>query len=364
MICMNNFKAEPPQLRQAMLAAVGRVMDSGRYILGQELHRFEQLWATRCAVPFGVGVGDGLHAIEIALRALDIGPGDEVITTPMTAFATVLAILKAGAQPVLADIEADTALLSLESVRRCLSPRTRAVLLVHLYGQVNRMQAWLDLCKAHHITLIEDCAQAHLAHWQGRPVGSFGRVGAFSFYPTKNLGAIGDAGMLVTTDASLANRASQLRNYGQEETGHFTELGTNSRLDEMQAAILSERLHWLPAFTEARRTIAQAYRAGIHHAAIQMLSEPADPASHVYHLFVVTCENRGALQAHLTRQGIQSIIHYPIPIHRQASCGDLPRDPLGLSNSERHAERCLSLPCHPMMEPEEIDAVIKAVNSF
>jgi dTDP-4-amino-4,6-dideoxygalactose transaminase len=200
MILMNDFKAEPQDLKDASLAAAKRVIDSGWYVLGQELTTFEKQWASICRTGFGVGVGNGMDAIEIALRALNIGPGDEVITSPMTAFASVLAILRSGATPVLADINPDTALLSLESVQRCISSKTKALVLVHLYGQLRDMNSWQELCKASNIYLIEDCAQSHLASWEGKVAGTFGEAGAYSFYPTKNLGALGDAGMLVTNN--------------------------------------------------------------------------------------------------------------------------------------------------------------------
>ena len=220
MILLNDFKAEPQPLRDAMLAAVSRVFESGWYVLGKEVEAFELEWAAVCGVSRAVGVANGTDAIELAIRSLDIGPGDEVITTPMSAFATVLAIIRAGATPVLADIEAETALLSIDSARRCLSPKTRAVVLVHLYGQVRDTLAWQQFCAQHGIALVEDCAQAHLATLQGKMAGSFGRVGAYSFYPTKNLGAPGDAGALVTDDPHLAERARRLRNYGQRVRYH------------------------------------------------------------------------------------------------------------------------------------------------
>lgn len=361
---MNDFKSEPEVLREAMHIAARRVIDSGWYVLGKELERFEFEWAQACGVAHGVGVGNGMDAIEIALRALGIGKGDEVITTPMTAFATVLAILRAGATPVLADIEPSTALLSIESVKRCISKNTKALVLVHLYGQVRDMQNWIDLCSDFNIDLIEDCAQSHLATWQGKVAGSFGKVGAYSFYPTKNLGALGDAGMLVTQDQEIAEKASCLRNYGQSVRYHHPELGMNSRLDEMQAAILSERLRWLPSFTDRRREIASAYHAGIHNSLVKLPDIPEEPTSHVYHLFVVTCNMREKLQAHLHACGVQALIHYPIPIHYQEPCLHLLRDPDGLSNSEFHALNCLSLPCHPQLNNNEIDAVINAVNTF
>ena len=364
MILMNDFKAEPPELREAMLGAARRVLESGWYVLGNEVVTFEKQWAAACGVSHAVGVGNGMDAIEIALRSLDVGPGDEVITTPMTAFATVLAILRAGATPVLADIDPETALLSIDSATRCVSPRTKALLLVHLYGQVRNLKAWSDFCTKHEIKLVEDCAQAHLATWQGKVAGSFGTAGAYSFYPTKNLGAPGDAGMLVTNDAPLAQRAGRLRNYGQSVRYHHPELGMNSRLDEIHAAMLAERMKWLLEFTERRRQIANAYQDGIKNPKVRLLASPEEPSAHVFHLYVVTCEQREELQAHLEQNQVQSHIHYPIPIHHQEPCLGMARDPQGLGNTDRHAAICLSLPCHPQMTEGDIAAVIAAVNSF
>jgi dTDP-4-amino-4,6-dideoxygalactose transaminase len=364
MILMNDFKAEPPELRQAMLSAAERVLASGWYVLGREVEAFERTWAATCGTGYGVGVGNGLDAIETALRAAGIGAGDEVITTPMTAFATALAIIRAGATPVLADIDPDTALLSIDSARRCLSSRTRALVLVHLYGQVRQMDAWIGLCQEAGIALIEDCAQAHLASSQGRVAGSMGRAGAYSFYPTKNLGGIGDGGMVVTQDAELAGLAAQLRNYGQSERYYHPHLGLNSRLDELQAALLAERLRWLPEFTARRREIAEAYYSGINNPLIKQLAKPEEDSAHVYHLYVVACEYRDRLQTYLKEQGIQTLIHYPVPIHRQACVQHWHIDPLGLPHTEKHAATCLSLPCHPQMTDEDIAAVIHSVNAF
>lgn len=361
---MNDFTAEPPAIREAMLTAARRVIESGWYVLGKEVAAFEKQWAAACGVAHGVGVGNGMDAIEIALRSLDIGPGAEVITTPMTAFATVLAILRAGATPMLADIDPQTALLSIESTERCITPRTRAVLLVHLYGQVRRMGEWTDLCAKHGIALVEDCAQAHLATWQGKAAGSFGVAGAYSFYPTKNLGAAGDAGMVVTQSEALAQRASRLRNYGQSTRYHHPELGVNSRLDEMHAAILCERMKWLEEFTARRRQIADAYQTGIDNPRCQLLAVPEEPSAHVCHLFSINCDQRDALQAYLHERQIQSLIHYPIPVHRQEPCRTVARDPMGLDHSERHAATCLSLPCHPQMTDGDVATVVSAINEF
>jgi dTDP-4-amino-4,6-dideoxygalactose transaminase len=364
MIVMNDFKAEPAEMREAMLDAVSRVLESGWYVLGNEVVAFEKQWAVACTVDYAVGVGNGMDAIEIALRALDIGAGDEVITTPMTAFASVLAIIRAGATPVLADIDSATALLSIESVARCITPNTKAVLLVHLYGQVRQMDAWTDFCGEHGIALIEDCAQAHLATWHGKVAGSFGVAGAYSFYPTKNLGAPGDAGMLVTSNQAISDRAAKLRNYGQSVRYQHPELGMNSRLDEIHAAMLTERLKWLPKFTERRQQIANTYRAGIKNALVQLLATPEENVAHVYHLFVITCNQRESLQSHLKKYGVQALIHYPICIHEQQPCINIARDPNGLYASERHAANCLSLPCHPQMSDEDVTSVINAVNAF
>ncbi len=364
MILMNDFKAEPEDLRVAELAALDRVLRSGWYVLGNEVKAFEAAWAERCGLAHAVGVGNGMDAIEIGLRALGIGEGDEVITTPMTAFATVLAIIRAGASPVLADIDPDNALLDPTSVERCISPRTKAVLLVHLYGQVREMDHWKALCEKHGIALLEDCAQSHLARWNGKVAGSFGSFGAYSFYPTKNLGALGDAGALVTGDGELVQRAAVLRNYGQSVRYHHTELGLNSRLDELQAALLRVRLERLDGFTERRRQVAAAYRNRIASPRIGLLADPTQAESHVYHLFVVVCEERDSLAQHLKSGGVETYVHYPVPVHFQTPCKELRRDPNGLPAAETHARECLSIPCHPQMSDADVSTVIDAINAF
>jgi dTDP-4-amino-4,6-dideoxygalactose transaminase len=361
---MNDFRGEPEALVQAQLRAAERVVRSGWYILGDEVAEFEKRWAERCGAAHAVGVGNGLDAIEIGLRALGLGLGDEVVTTSMTAFATVLGIIRAGAIPVLADIGPDSALLDIESVARCITPRTRAVLLVHLYGQVPRMEPWIALCAARGLTLVEDCAQAHLAREGGRAAGTFGAWGAYSFYPTKNLGALGDAGALVTGDRKTADLARSLRNYGQANRYEHARLGMNSRMDELHAAMLAARLDWLEAFTERRREVAGRYRAGIRNPALRLLAPPAQSAAHVYHLFVLLSEERDRLADFLRQRGIESQIHYPIPAHLQPPGRALQRDPAGLVHCETHAARCLSIPCHPQMSESDTSVVIEALNDF
>jgi dTDP-4-amino-4,6-dideoxygalactose transaminase len=361
---MNDFAGEPEELRRAELAACDRVLRSGWWILGAEVSAFEQEWSEWLGVPHAVGCGNGLDAIEIGLRALGIGPGDEVITTPMTAFATVLAVIRAGATPVLADIDADTAMLAPASVRRCISNRTKAVLLVHLYGQIGPVHELLSLAEETGACLVEDCAQAHGASVYGISAGGFGEFAAWSFYPTKNLGAVGDAGALTTASPKVAEESRSLRNYGQSVRYHHPTLGMNSRLDELQAAILRARLHHLRAWVDRRRAIALQFTSGIRHPDVHLMPLPADPNRHAHHLFVVTCERRDELQRHLKANGIDSLIHYPIPVHFQEPCRDLRRDSHGLTQAEAHARCCLSLPCHPGLDDGQVDRVIEAVNGF
>jgi dTDP-4-amino-4,6-dideoxygalactose transaminase len=364
MIRMNDFTAEPAALREAMLAATDRVLGSGWYVLGKECEAFEARWARACGTEHCVGVGNGMDAIELILRSLGIGPGDEVVTTGMTAFATVLAIVRAGATPVLADIDPASALLDPESVERCITPRTRAVVLVHLYGQMRQMGRWARLGDQHGIHLVEDCAQSHLAQAEGQPAGSIGVAGAYSFYPTKNLGAIGDGGAVVTNDRALADRIARLRNYGQSERYVHPELGMNSRLDELQAALLLARLPWLETFTARRREIAQRYDVTISNPDVACLAPPESPGAHAYHLYVLRTAHRQELAQHLASHGVQSLIHYPVPVHRQVPMQGLRTDPRGLQATQEHADRCLSIPCHPQLSDDEVGHVVAAVNSF
>jgi dTDP-4-amino-4,6-dideoxygalactose transaminase len=364
MIRMNDFISEPPELQREELAAVERVFRSGFYILGKEVQQFEEAWAKFCGVPFCVGVANGMEAIELGLRALDIGPGDEVITTPMTAIATVLAITRAGATPVLADVDSGSALLDAQSVERCLTSRTKAILLVHLYGQVRAPETWARFCEKKKIHLLEDCAQAHGARSGSKHAGAFGTWGAFSFYPTKNLGAKGDAGAIVTSSEKIAARVQSLRNLGTTKRYEHAESGFNSRLDELQAAILSTRLPWLERFNARRQEIAKRYFAGITNPRIHLLSLPIASENHVYHLFVVRCAERDRLVHFLKERDIETLIHYPIPVHRQECCRDVRSDPRGLTNAETHAEQCLSLPCHPQLREEDVTAIIAALNQF
>jgi dTDP-4-amino-4,6-dideoxygalactose transaminase len=364
LVNMSGFSLEPDSLKSDMAAACAKVIYSNWYVLGPEVREFEAAWAARCGTGYAVGVGNGLDAIEIGLRCLGVGPGDEVITTSMSAFATLLGILRCGAVPVLADIDPATGLLSIESVERCLTPKTRVVLLVHLYGQVRKMAAWRELCERHGVDLMEDCAQAHLAEIDGRVAGDFGRVGAYSFYPTKNLGAVGDGGAVVTSDADLAMMAQKLRNYGESTRYHHAFLGLNSRLDELQAAVLLARIEYLDAFTERRREIAGTLMREIDQPRVKLLAAPEASKAHSYHLFVLLSKERDELAMFLKDRGIETLIHYPVPLHRQPAAKAIRCDPHGLPNAEEHAQTCLSIPCHPQLSEADVDAIVSAVNGF
>ena len=364
MIGMNDFRLQPHGQHAREVAAVSRVLEEGWWILGKEVAAFESTWANYLGCAHAIGVGNGMDALEIGLRILGIGQGDEVITTPMTAFATVLAIFRAGATPVLADIEPNTAMITADSISRCITKKTKAVILVHLYGQVGNVFEIENLCQSQQLFFIEDCAQAHGAKFQNKHVGTFGKVAAWSFYPTKNLGAAGDAGAVTTASELLAIEARKLRNYGQSERYHHPSLGMNSRLDEIQAAILQTRIPLLEKQTNTRRQIAHTYSSRIENPKIKLLPLPSDPESHVHHLYVITTNERDLLQEHLRIQGVSSLSHYPIPIHHQQACLDIKQDPKGLQNAETHAATCLSIPCHPMMSDDEISRVINAVNTF
>jgi dTDP-4-amino-4,6-dideoxygalactose transaminase len=364
MIKMNDFTAEPKELGRRELAAIEKVLRSGRFILDREVEAFEQTWAKFCGTRFCAGVGNGMEAIELGLRALDIGRGDEVITTPMTAMASVIAIMRSGATPVLADVDPGTALLNRASAERCLTQKTKAVLLVHLYGQISEMEDWMAFCRKAKIHLLEDCAQAHGANWNGIYGGGFATWGAYSFYPTKNLGARGDAGAVVIHSEEIAMRVKKLRNYGMDKQYEHPEAGLNSRLDELQAAVLSVRVNWLQRFNARRQEIARKYLAEIRNPRIELLAAPAEEQAHVYYLFVVRCRERNRLAQFLTEREIETSVHYPIPAHLQGCCQNLRCDPHGLPNVESHAMTCLSIPCHPQLRDNEVSTVITAINPF
>jgi dTDP-3-amino-3,4,6-trideoxy-alpha-D-glucose transaminase len=341
-------------------AAIDRVVANGWFVLGPEVEAFEREFAAACGARFAIGVGTGTDALALALRALGIGPGDEVITAPLSAAFSGLAILMAGATPVFADIDPDRLTLDPEAAARAITPRTAAIMPVHIYGQPADMPAFAALAARHGLALVEDACQAHLATSAGRPVGTFGAAGAFSFYPTKNLGALGDAGAIVTDDADLAERLRRLRNGGQRDRYHHLEFGVTSRLDEMQAAILRARLTWLPGWTTRRRQLASRYRQALAGSGVHVPPE-CDPG-HVYHLFPVLAGARESFLAHLAAAGVGSLIHYPVPLPRQPALAGSP--PSVCPIADRVCDQVCSLPLSPALTESDLDLVASVVHAW
>lgn len=344
----------------AVRAAIDRVVSSGWYVLGPEVAAFETEFAAVSGAAHAVGVGNGTDALALILRGLGIGAGDEVITSPLSAAYTALAIMMAGARPVFADIDAARHTLDPAAVEAALTTRTRAILPVHLYGQAADMPALMALASTHRLAVVEDCCQAHLATCGGQPVGTFGAAGAFSFYPTKNLGALGDGGAIITNDEGLAGRVKRLRNGGQTDRYHHVEPGINSRLDELQAAVLRARLPFLHEWTARRRSLASVYRTALAGAPVQV--PPVLDAGHVYHLFVVRSRQRAALQRHLAEDGVETLVHYPIPIPRQPALGAF--DAAECPEATRACGEVLSLPLHPGLAPADVEAVAASLRTF
>jgi dTDP-4-amino-4,6-dideoxygalactose transaminase len=338
-------------------AAIARVIARGWFVLGPEVEGFEREFGAAAGGGHTAAVGNGTDAIALILKALDIGPGDEVITSPLSAAYSALAILMAGARPVFADIDPVRLTIDPDAIAAAIGPRTRAIMPVHLYGQPADMRRIVDLALRHNLPVVEDCCQAHGATCDGHPVGTIGVAGAFSFYPTKNLGALGDAGAVLTRDPALAARVRRLRNGGQTDRYHHVEAGINSRLDEVQAAVLRARLPRLPVWTARRRALAARYRCLLASANITV--PPECDAGHVYHLFVVRSRIRDALQSWLNGHGVETLIHYPVPITRQPALAAA--RPGVCPEADRACAELLSLPLHPALSDAEVDAVASAV---
>lgn len=356
-----DFKARVAALRPELDAAVARVLDSGWFILGPEGEAFERELAEAFAAGQAVGVANGTEAIQLALAACGVGPGDEVVTSPLTAAFTGLAILALGARPVLADLDPRTLNVAPEAVRRAIGPRTRALLPVHLYGHPCDLDPLLELARERSLPLVEDACQAHGARYKGRPVGALSGIGALSFYPTKNLGALGDGGAILVNDASLAERLRRLRNGGQSDRYRHVEPGLNSRLDELQAAILRVALAHLEGANARRRALARLYLDALAGSGVA-LPEERPYARANYHLFVIRHPRRDALMAALKERGIATLIHYPIPLHLQpafAGCGRAGDFPV----AEAASREILSLPLYPELREEQVREVCAGVRA-
>ncbi|MDX7688323.1 DegT/DnrJ/EryC1/StrS family aminotransferase [Aeromonas caviae] len=365
MIEFLSLKAVNAQYQQELKDACSRVIDSGWYIMGNELTQFETEFAAYCGVKHAIGVANGLDALILVLRAWkELGKlkaGDEVIVQANTYIASVLAITENDLVPVLVEPDADTYNLDLALVRAAITPNTKAILPVHLYGQLSPMPELMGMAKEYDLLVLEDCAQAHGAEIGGKRAGNWGDAAGFSFYPGKNLGALGDAGAVTTNNDELAQTLKALRNYGSHKKYENLYQGVNSRLDEIQAAMMRVKLPYLEKETARRQEIARLYRAGINNPLVTLPHVETESA-HVWHLFVVRTEVRESMQQWLTEQGVQTLIHYPIPPHKQQAYPQLQDYQLLLT--EQIHQQVLSLPMDPTMSDEAVAKVIAAVNGF
>ncbi|WP_429168941.1 DegT/DnrJ/EryC1/StrS family aminotransferase [Aeromonas rivipollensis] len=365
MIKFLDLKAINNQYQLELKDACARVIDSGWYIMGSELSAFEQEFSTYCGTKHTIGVANGLDALILTLRAWkELGKlqvGDEVIVQANTYIASILAITENDLIPVLVEPNKSTYNLDGENIAAAITSKTKAILPVHLYGQLSPMPEIMAIANKHNLLVLEDCAQAHGAEINGQRAGNWGNAASFSFYPGKNLGALGDAGAITTNDDELAQSLKALRNYGSHKKYENLYQGVNSRLDEIQAAMLRVKLPYLEAETIRRQQIAQAYRSGITNPLVT-LPNVIDELAHVWHLFVVRCEQRDALQNYLAEQGIQTLIHYPVAPHKQQAYKQW--NHISLSVTEEVHQQVLSLPLDPTMSEEAIAQVIAAVNGF
>jgi dTDP-4-amino-4,6-dideoxygalactose transaminase len=359
-IPFNDLARHTARYREELQDVIARALNAGRYVLGEELDRFETTFASYCGTRFAVGVASGTDAITIALQAAGVVPGDEVITAANTCVPTIVGIEGAGARPVLVDCEETTYTLDPALIEEAITPRTRAIVPVHLYGQCADLDQILGLAQRYGINVVEDCAQAHGAEYDGRRAGSFGLAGAFSFYPTKNLGALGDGGAVVTNDADIAARARLLRNYGERERFEHVLRGRNSRLDALQAALLTAKLKHLDGWNERRRVLAGRYSSALD-GSIPSVPLEAERRRHVYHLYVIRVRQRDRFRRALADMGVETAIHYPTPVQRQPAYSDLMPVGRSLATSERLAAEIVSLPLYPDLSDDEARRVASAV---
>lgn len=358
-----DIAAQHAAIKAELLEAVGRVIDSGQFVFGEHVELFEQCFAELCGVRYTVAVNSGTDALILALRALGVGPGDEVITVPNSFVATASCIALGGGRPVFVDVRDDYN-MDPDQLERAITPRTRAILPVHLTGRPADMDPILEVAKAHGVHVVEDAAQAVLAEYRGRRVGSFGAIGCFSLHPLKTLSACGDGGVLTTNDEALYHEFKMLRNHGLRNRDECDVWSINSRLDTLQAAILMVKLKYLNQWTERRRANAIFYQEMLDD--VPGLSIPSDQPYEkaVYHTFVVQAEKRDELRQYLADHGIGSAIHYPIPIHLQKAAASLAYPPGSFPVAEKQAKHILSLPIYPELRQEEIEYVAQTIRAF
>jgi len=350
------------QLKDEAHKAVENVFLSSNFILGQNVKNFEKEFAGYCGAKRCVGVGNGLEAIQIALHALGVGKGDEVITTPFTAVATGLSIILAGAKPVFADID-DTFNIEPEKIKKKITKRTKAIIPVHLYGQMADINSIMDIATKNNLKVIEDACQAHGSEFNGKKAGTFGDIGCFSFYPTKNLGCYGDGGAIITNDNKIADMIEKLRNYGEERKYYNVYKGFNSRLDELQAAILRVKLKHLDAWNAKRRKHAIKYNELLRDTGLKLPLEQKG-RKHIYHIYAIASEKRDELQKFLLKEGIETSVHYPLPIHLQPAYKGLGIKKNSLPVSEKASQQVLSLPIYPELAEEDIVKTGESIKKF
>jgi dTDP-3-amino-3,4,6-trideoxy-alpha-D-glucose transaminase len=353
-----------PVLMEELMAVVERVASSGGFTGGPEVEAFEAEFAAYCGSAHAVGVSSGTEAIVLALRALGIGAGDEVIVPSNSFIASAEGVSLAGATPVLVDPDPETHLITAAAVAAAIGPKVRAVVAVHLMGSTVDMDALLEVTKPAGLKVVEDTAQAHGAFIRGRRAGSIGDVGCFSFYPTKNLGGWGDGGGIVTDDPAVAHRVRLLRSHGEEPRYHHQVVGTTARLDALQAALLRVKLRRLDAANDARRRLGAALRDGLAGTCVELPAPALAGGDHVYHLFIVRTRERDALREHLDAHGIGNAVHYPFPIHRTEAYAELGMSAGSLPVSERLAEEILTLPLFPTMSDQDVSRIVDAVRAF
>lgn len=353
------FEYQNRQIRKDILRSFESFFDSKRYILGEQVSNFERAYAAFNGVKYCIGVSNGLDALHLSLRALDIGAGDEVIVPSNTYIATVLAVSYVGATPVFVEPDILTYNMDPAKIEAAITSRTKAIMPVHLYGQACEMDAIMAVAQKNGLYVVEDNAQAQGATYQGKPTGSFGQVNGTSFYPGKNLGALGDAGAVTTHDAALAARVQRLRNYGSDKKYYHEEIGFNMRLDECQAGFLSIKLRHLAVWTRQRQQIATWYNEALSGMGDLILPQIAEGATHVYHIYMIRTKQRDALQQHLQRNGIGTLIHYPAPPHLQKAYGSMGYKSGDFPIAEGIASTCLSLPLWPGMRESEVNYIAK-----
>jgi dTDP-4-amino-4,6-dideoxygalactose transaminase len=362
MIPFSELKTQYENIKSEIQDAFEQVFDSSWFILGKNVESLEQEFASYCQARYGIGVGSGTEALHLALLACDIQPGDEVITVANTAVPTISAISFAQATPVFVDIDPESYTMNPKLIEAKITEKTRVILPVHLYGQPADMRPILKLAKKYNLKVIEDACQAHGAEYDGKKAGALGDLGCFSFYPSKNLGAYGDGGMVVTNDHELAERVWMLRSYGQRKRYYHDIKGFNSRLDELQAAFLRKKLKHLNKWNERRRQLAQIYNDNLCKNVIKPIEK--DYAYHIYHLYVIRCQQREELQKFLMENEIQTLIHYPVPIHLQQAYLDLNIKPGALPITEKYAAEIVSLPMYPELKDDDVFYVADKINDF